>query len=144
MMKLAKACLIAAVIGCATFSALAKTTAAEKSKADAKVASIEQRMKAMRLPEVSFKPPATIVDAVEFFRVASKDFDLPEIPEEKRGFNFVLNCGALLLNDDGNGPEPPAIPALKAKDISFYDALKLVCDSVDYMFVVRDSIVIIE
>ena len=29
---------------------------------------IEARMKAMRLPNISFKPPATIIDAVEFFR----------------------------------------------------------------------------
>jgi len=136
MMKLAKTCLIAAAIGGVTFSALAKTTAAEKSKADAKVASVEQRMKAMRLPEVSFKPPQTIADAVEFFRVASKDFDLPEVPVEKRGFNFMLRV-------DGSD-EVPEIPLVKVKDISFYDALKLVCESVGYMFVVRDSIVIIE
>ena len=51
---------------------------------------IERRMKEMRLPTISFKPPATIIEAVEFFRTASKDYDRPDIPVEKRGFNFSL------------------------------------------------------
>ena len=121
---------------------------------------IERRMKEMRLPTISFKPPATIIDAVDFFRGASKDYDRPDIPIEKRGFNFVLNTpkGALKQqaaeaeqSDDfaaqggdgesagGNGLPP--IPTITASDISFYEALKLVCDSVDYKFIVRGSVV---
>ena len=135
MMKLAKTCFIAALAASATLAAMAESAAA-KSKVDPKSAEIVERMKAMRLPEVSFKPPATIIDAVEFFRVASKDFDSPKIPKEMRGFNFMLRV-------DGSG-EVPKIPMIKAKDISLYDALKIVCESVDYMFVVVGQIVIVE
>ena len=126
---------------------------------------IEARMKAMRLPTISFKPPATIIEAVDFFRSASKDFDRPDIPVEKRGFNFVLKTpvGAIKAqtaasededSDDfsatdettdaassGNGLPP--IPTITASDISFYEALKLVCDSVDYKFIVRGPVVMV-
>ena len=90
-------------------------------------------MKAMRLPIISFRPPDTIVDAVDFFCKASKKYDSAEIPEEKRGYNFILRT-----NPESSAP---TISWIKAEDISFYDALKLVCDSVDYTFCVDGSFV---
>ncbi len=123
---------------------------------------IEKRMREMRIPEIDFKPPATIIDAVEFFRSASRDYDRPDIPLEKRGFNFVLRTpvGAIkqaaVAEEDSNDFSSnaseesttssnglPPIPMIKASDISFYDALKLVCDSVDYKFIVRGPIVMV-
>ena len=126
---------------------------------------IIQRMKAMRLPAISFKPPATIIDAVEYFRGASKDFDDPARPIEQRGFNFVLKtpeavrmqptAGASEDADDfsdtgsdddsaGGGPlGVPVIPMITASDITFYDALKLVCESVEYKFSVQGPIVMV-
>lgn len=122
---------------------------------------IEKRMREMRLPTIEFKPPATIIEAVEFFRTASRDYDRPDIPIEKRGFNFVLRTpvGAIKQaaaeessddfssNDAGDSEATanglPPIPKITASDISFYDALKLVCDSVDYKFIVRGPIVMV-
>ncbi|MBQ2624795.1 MAG: hypothetical protein IJG18_06830 [Kiritimatiellae bacterium] len=126
---------------------------------------IIQRMKEMRLPAISFKPPATIIDAVEYFRGASKDFDRPEIPLEQRGFNFVLKTpeavrmqAAAAASEDaddfsdtgsddaagGGGPlGVPVIPMITASDITFYDALKLVCESVEYKFTVQGPIVMV-
>ena len=122
---------------------------------------IERRMKEMRLPTISFKPPATIIEAVEFFRTASKDYDRPDIPVEKRGFNFSLKTpqGAIRQQsaqadesedfaaeeDSASGSDNglPPIPTITASDISFYDALKLVCDSVDYKFIVRGPFVMV-
>ena len=125
---------------------------------------IIDRMKNMRLPTISFKPPATIIDAVEFFRGASKDYDNPKIPLEKRGFNFVLKTPEALTaaadaggndNDDSfastaaddaaaNGQTGvPVIPMITASDVSFYEALKLVCDSVGYKFKVQGKIVMV-
>ena len=126
---------------------------------------IIQRMKEMRLPAISFKPPATIIDAVEYFRGASKDFDRPEIPLEQRGFNFVLKTPEAVRmkaaaaasedaddfsdtgSDDGaadGGPiGVPVIPMITASDISFYEALKLVCESVEYKFTVQGPIVMV-
>ena len=123
---------------------------------------IIEKMKGMRLPTISFKPPATIIDAVEFFRGASKDYDNPEIPLEKRGFNFVLKTPEALTstasadaseNDFGSTAEDdaaasaqsgvPVIPMITASDVSFYEALKLVCDSVGYKFKVQGKIVMV-
>ena len=123
---------------------------------------IERRMKEMRLPTISFKPPATIMEAVDWFTTASKDYDRPDIPLEKRGFNFVLRPppGALVqtaqqTNDDESFASDestegktgaggfPQIPPITASDISFYEALKLVCDSVEYKFIVRGPIVMV-
>jgi general secretion pathway protein D len=125
--------------------------------------SIIKRMKEMRLPAISFKPPATIIDAVEYFRGASRDFDRPEIPIEQRGFNFVLKTPEALRakvaeaaadNEEGfadtgsdetagNELGVPVIPMITASDITFYDALKLVCESVNYKFSVQGPIVMV-
>ncbi len=121
---------------------------------------IVRRMKEMRLPTISFKPPATIIEAVEFFRTASKDYDRPDIPIEKRGFNFVLRTpqGAIKTqqaeessDDFSSGDEGAAAPSnglepiqtITASDITFYEALKLVCDSVGYKFIVRGPVVMV-
>ena len=128
---------------------------------------IEKRMKDMRLPTISFKPPATIIDAVDFFRGASKDYDRPDIPLEKRGFNFVLRTpqGAIKAQkaaggdeeesddfssggDDEGGSAAPAngldpIPTITASDISFHEALTLVCESVGYKFIINGPIVMV-
>lgn len=125
---------------------------------------IEKRMKEMRLPTIAFKPPATLVDAIDFFRQASKDYDRPDIPIEKRGFNFVLktdeeikNVTASASDEDSDdfsstdneeevGPSVtgvPVIPTITASDITFYEALKLVTDQVGYKFRLRGSIIMI-
>ena len=125
--------------------------------------SIIKRMKEMRLPQISFKPPATIIDAVEFFRTASRDFDRPDIPLEQRGFNFVLKTPDALRasaapvqeesegfgggdEEEATGPAVegvPVIPMITASDITFYEALKLVCEQVDYKFKVQGPIVLV-
>jgi general secretion pathway protein D len=126
--------------------------------------SIRQRMKEMMLPSISFKPPATIIDAIEYFRTASKDFDRPDIPLDQRGFNFVWRPPENLVSQ-GAEPEPedsddfsstgdddvapsgpvgvPVIPMITANNIPFDEALKLVCESVDYKYSVRGRIVVV-
>ena len=124
--------------------------------------SIYARMKEMRLPAISFKPPATIIDALDFFRTASRDFDRPDIPVEQRGFNIVFRPPETLrsaaggedeaegfgASDDSDGASTaqagvPVIPMIAANDITFYDALKLVCETVDYKFKVQGPIVMV-
>ena len=62
---------------------------------------VEKRMKEMILPSIAFRPPATIADAVEYFKQASRDFDRPDIPIDQRGFNFVLDLGKQLVSQGG-------------------------------------------
>ena len=124
---------------------------------------IIKRMKEMTLPNIDFKPPATIIDAIDYFRNASRDYDRPDLPLEQRGFNFVLKTPETLRASaevvveesegfGGSDDEPmagpsqagvPVIPMITAKEISFFDALKLVCESVDYKFKVQGPMVMI-
>lgn len=129
-------------VGLAKSVSSAQTAADEASKELAQIRQeqeIVSRMKKMRFPHVAFKPPATIIDAVDFFRSASKDYDDPDLPPEKRGFNFVLKVPQ---GQEGLAELPP-IPTITATDISFYETLKLVSDSVDYGFKVRGPIVMV-
>ena len=100
---------------------------------------IVSRMRKIRLPHVSFKPPATIIDAIDLFRSMSKDYDDSDIPPEKRGFNFVLK----VPHGQNGEAEFPPVPTITATDISFYEMLKLVSDSVDYGFKVSGPVVMV-
>ena len=128
---------------------------------------IEKRMKEMMLPSISFRPPATIIDAVDFFRQASKDFDRPEIPVDQRGFNFVLQLdkvltageaaaaeapqanenafGAAASEDEAAAGDVPVIPNVNASNVSLWEALKLVCQVCKpaYKFNVQGSVVMV-
>ena len=128
--------------------------------------SIEKRMKEMILPAIAFRPPATIIDAVDYFRQASKDFDRPEIPVDQRGFNLVLDFGKVFTGGGGaaakatedsndfsanaddnaggaaNG-DIPQIPNISASNISLWDALKLVCKVTGFKFKVQGPIVLV-
>ena len=126
---------------------------------------VEKRMKEMILPSISFRPPATIADAVEYFKQASRDFDRPDIPIDQRGFNFVLDLGKQLVSkggdtggddsgndfaataqsDDAGGGSPdgmPLIPAIAANNVSLWDALKLVCRVTKFKFQIQEGPVV--
>ena len=123
--------------------------------------SIEKRMKDMMLPSISFRPPATIIDAVEFFRQASKDFDRPEVPVDQRGFNFILNLNTQLTGGapagDNNAESAfgaaaeesvsdgavPQIPTISASNLSLWEALQHVCKQVNFKFKVQGSVVMV-
>ena len=120
---------------------------------------VQQKLRDIIIPEVTFRPPATIIDAVDFFKQASRDYDKPDIPLEQRGVNLVLKLAstgapaaaapAAFDNDPfGGGASAapsgvPPIPALSARFISLYDALKLVCEVTSMKFKIKGNIVMI-
>lgn len=105
----------------------AKKSVAEKPN-------VVERMKEIRLPSISFKPPATLPDAVEFFNQAVRDVG-------KRGDE--ANEREFKLEYKSTKGEGIVIPLIRASDITFYDALELVCTAVDHQFVVDGRIVYI-
>jgi len=96
---------------------------------------IEKRMKKIVLPSISFKSPATLVDAVQFFIGASKDFDDPKLPKDKRGFNIAMR-----LDEDDM---PAAMPFVATSEISYWNALALVCQAVGYKFEIKGSNILV-
>ena len=90
------------------------------------------------IPELKFGPPETIIDAVGFFKQASRDFDRKEIPMEQRGLSFMLKLSNKAYNEVPDGPLiAPTIPTVEAHSICMWDALKLVCDATGMKFYVR-------
>ena len=99
---------------------------------------LEKRMKEIVLPSISFRPPATIADAMEYFRRASRDYDRSDVQSDHRGFDFVLDLGRPIDSDT----EMPLIPSVSAKNISLWVALKLVCRLTRFKFQIREGSVV--
>lgn len=130
-----------------------------EKRADPSAASLEKKMKDIVIPEMTFRPPATIIDAMAFFAKTSRDYDNPEVPEAQRGLSFALKlppASARSPAADGNvdpfAPSAvpattnvvPVISALSARFINLHDALKLVCDVTGMKFWIRDGIIWVE
>ena len=106
-------------------------------RADAEIGLVG-RMKRIMIPSVSFKPPATVADAIEFFRKQSVEHDDPTLPAGKRGMTFILKTG-----DDGSLAKT-ALPKISAKEISLYNIFNLVCEAtgLKYSFGKNQEIVV--
>ena len=91
------------------------------------------KMKMTFLPSVSFKPPATLADAVSLMRDMSKDMD--PFGGATKGVNFIIS-GA-------EAKDLPKMPMIQTNNISLYNLLKLVVDAVGYDFKVNDSVVVV-
>ena len=111
-------------------------------------AQVIARMKSIMIPRLSLGPDTTIIDALEFLRKASK-----ETPG--RGISFVYkgpvedsNSGEEDDSEDGEGEasvkeEPLSahyrrMPQVSAADISFYDALTLICNAAGCRWEIAD------
>jgi len=106
------------------------------------------------IPEFTIGPPATLIDAMDFFKEASRDYGDSSIPVEQRGVSLVLklapNKNEVRLESTNNDPfaaktrcEAPVIPHISARFITLYDAIRLVCDATGYRLDTRRGLVII-
>lgn len=121
---------------------------------------VEKKLKDIIVPEVSFRPPATIIDAVEFFNQASREYDNPELEARARGVNFVLKlstthqqsaepvaadpfAAAANASSGTSAMGAPVIPNISARFMSLQDALKLVCDVTGMKYTVKKNVVMV-
>ncbi len=108
------------------------------------------KLKEIIIPEMAFPLDATITDAVEFLKQASRDTAKPGTPLEQRGVNFELRLPpapqqrALVPGD----PFAVIVPtnlvhamfaAMSVRSISLYDALQLVCDVTDMSWGIEED-----
>ena len=91
------------------------------------------KMKMTFLPSVSFKPPATLADAISLMRDMSRDMD--PFGGATKGVNFIIS-GA-------DAKDLPKMPMIQTSNISLYSLLKLVVDAVGYDFKVHDDLVVV-
>ncbi|MCL1920234.1 MAG: type II and III secretion system protein [Kiritimatiellaeota bacterium] len=117
-------------------------------------AMVLKKMQDIIIPEMSFRPPATIIDAVDFLEQASRDYDAPSIPPDQRGLTIILKLPTIMpvASTDGDPLSPSelitsgnlsAMPAMTARFISLYDALTLVCDVTVMKFRIMGGLVMI-
>ena len=104
-----------------------------------------RKLQEIIIPEMTFFPPATIVDVVEFFNQASRDYDNPETPPERRGVGLVLHLPPAANQDNPEAVDSfaevastnrvvPMLAAISVRFISLYDAIQLVCAVTDMRF----------
>ena len=125
------------VAWCAGCSIKERTpTLTEKNRCVCSEQEIVRKLHEIVIPELTFRPPATIVDAVDFFKQASRDFDSPQIPLEQRGLSFILKLPEKTANGETN--TVPVIPPVVAHSICMWDALELVCNATSMKFYVYE------
>lgn len=87
-----------------------------------------QWLRETQLLEPSIFAPATMADFVAYMEQASKDYDRPDKPQEKRGIRFRCgNRSAKLVFPEKPRSELPIIEVLSGKSVSFWDALTNAC-----------------
>ena len=92
---------------------------------------VAKYMKELRLPTVSFRPPATLADALLYLQSASAPFD---------GSGRVVLFALMPIKE---GEVYPVVPEMSAENILFADILRLVCDSTDVWYGIRDDGVVV-
>ena len=133
----------------------ADTLASETPIRQATTLDVVRKLETIIIPEAAFRPPVTIIDAVEFFIQASRDYDDPNIPLERRGVDFMLRlphvstgvmCDILDPFADAARADhvAPEIPPMVTRLITLYDALKLVCDVTGMKMRIIGNVVCIE
>ncbi len=117
---------------------------------------IQKKMQAIVIPEINFRN-ANITDVITFFEQASREYDSPDTPAEKRGVNFVLKtaggsapaaapvsldpfAAAVSSGSDMSGGVPITFTA---RFVTLFDALKTVMDVSNMKFRIKGNIVTI-
>ena len=120
----------------ASSSTKSQTEEMASDKKDSKETNaLEARLKKMIIPRIAFMPPATIIDAVDYFVACTKELDDPKLPSVQRGCMFIFK-----LRPDA---PPPVIPKFEAHNIGLLDALGKICASCDCKFAIRDEMVFV-
>lgn len=96
------------------------------------------------IPEITMRPPATIVDASDFFYQASKDYDDPEKPEHQRGINFAVKSFRDIRTIPASlkAKGPTIIGAGSSKVNTLLEAIKHVCDQTNAKYVIYGKTII--
>lgn len=126
-------------------SALDEVEIVRRREIDAQVIA---RMNSITIPRLSIGPGETIIDAIEFMRKASK-----ETPG--RGISFVYrgpvadtnsgeendsenDVGEACVKEESMSAHFRCMPQVSAADISFYDALTLICNAAGCRWEIAD------
>ena len=114
------------------------------------------RMRDIEIPSINFRA-ANINDVVDFLQQASRDYDDPQLPPEKRGINMILKLATPTAAPDAGLGEPDpfstaAAPSstggvppvtFKATSMNLYEVLQAITDISGLKFRIRGNLVMI-
>ena len=114
------------------------------------------KMRNIEIPSINFRQ-ANINDVIDFLQQASRDYDDPQLPPEKRGVNLILKLNApaaaaaeSLPSDDpfaqaGETASAGGVPPVtfKATSMNLYEVLQVITDISGLKFRIRGNIVMI-
>ena len=114
------------------------------------------KMRGIEIPSINFRQ-ANINDVVDFLQQASRDYDDPQLPPEKRGVNLILKLGTSstgsadsIPSDDpfaqtGESASAGGVPPItfKATSMNLYEVLRVITDISELKFRIRGNIVMI-
>lgn len=95
------------------------------------------RMKEIIVPELSIKPPASLADAIAAFAEESARHGDPTLPKGERGVYFIIAA------DGSEDPSKTPVPQIRARNLSLFNMLDLLCQSSGVTFRVKNGIVIV-
>jgi len=114
------------VIGTTSFTLVRKAAAQP---------TLEEKLKLTVIPEMDFRA-ATVEDVVEFLKSASTEHSPAEDPAQK-GVNIILN-----LRGDTRAMQPCI--TFSARQLSLYEAIKVVTQIADLRFTIQGNVLMIE
>ena len=96
------------------------------------------------IPEITFRHPATIVDAVNFFYKASQDYDDPEKLKSKRGINFAVKSPGEIkpAEEEEKKKNEPVIVSDNWNMETLLKAIKRVCEKTNSRFIVYGKTIV--
>ena len=96
------------------------------------------RMKEIIIPELSIKPSsATLADAIAAFAEESARHGDPTLPKGKRGVFFLIAA------DGSDDPSKTPVQPIRARNLSLFNMLELLCQASGVTFRVKNGIVIV-
>jgi hypothetical protein len=124
----------------------ATNTTARMSEPKSAEQLVYQKLMGIVVPEVVFRPPATLVDFIDFLKAASIEYDDPEIPLNQRGVNFILKLPRVISNVSASATAKtavPVVPSIRVRQVTLYETLKLVCDLMGMKFHITGNVVMV-
>ncbi|MDD2459802.1 MAG: hypothetical protein WC328_00475 [Kiritimatiellia bacterium] len=96
------------------------------------------------IPETTFRPPATIVDAVDFFYEVSQDYDAPEKLKSKSGINFAVKSPGEIktVKEEEIKKNEPLIISDNWNSETLLKAIKRVCEKTNSRFIVYGKTIV--
>ncbi|MCL1857603.1 MAG: hypothetical protein FWF84_08230, partial [Kiritimatiellaeota bacterium] len=118
---------------------------------------LQEKMRKIIIPEINFRQ-ANITDVITFLGDASREYDDPSLPEEKRGINLILSLGETTAtptpvarnhspfasaHDTGVEHSDSKSITIQGRNISLENVLDIVMEIAGLKYIIRGNLVMV-